>query len=99
MFYFKRDNNTKMQHKAYITGLYVSTTSRSQGIAKSLLTEMIHIAKSLNGIEQINLTVVSTNLIAKKLYTNLGFEVFGTEIRAIKYNGKYYSEDPMVLFL
>lgn len=96
---FNRDNNAKMRHKAYITGLYVSTTSRGQGIGKSLLTEMINIAKNLNGVEQINLTVVSTNLIAKKLYTNLGFKVFGTEIRAIKYNDKYYSEDLMVLFL
>lgn len=42
--------------------------------------------------------MVSTNLAAKKIYTDLGFEVFGTEIKAMKYDNYYYDEDLMVLF-
>ncbi|WP_317935242.1 GNAT family N-acetyltransferase [Sporosarcina aquimarina] len=45
------------------------------------------------------ITVVTTNSTAKKLYTSLGFEKFGTEKRALKVDGDYFDEDLMVLFL
>lgn len=96
---FVRDSNIKMQHKGSILGLYVSSDNRGQGIAKSLLIEVIEIVRRWNGMEQINLTVVSTNLSAKKIYSDLGFEVFGTEKKAMKYDNQYYDEDLMVLFL
>lgn len=96
---FVRDSNIKMQHKGSILGLYVSPDSRGQGVAKSLLNEVIEVARRWNGVEQINLTVVSSNLSAKKIYSDLGFEVFGTEMKAMKYDNQYYNEDMMVLFL
>lgn len=96
---FVRDSNIKMQHKGSILGLYVSPDSRGQGVAKSLLNKVIEVARRWNGVEQINLTVVSSNLIAKKIYSDLGFEVFGTEMKAMKYDNQYYNEDMMVLFL
>lgn len=99
MVLFVRDSNIKMQHKGSILGLYISNDSRGQGVAKSLLKEVIEVARRWNGMEQINLTVVSNNFSAKKIYSDLGFEVFGTEIKAIKYDNCYYDEDLMVLFL
>ncbi|WP_211251471.1 GNAT family N-acetyltransferase [Carnobacterium inhibens] len=96
---FVRDSNIKMQHKGSILGLYVSPDSRGQGVAKSLLNKVIEVARRWNGVEQINLTVVSSNLFAKKIYSDLGFEVFGTEMKAMKYDNQYYNEDMMVLFL
>jgi RimJ/RimL family protein N-acetyltransferase len=47
----------------------------------------------------MNLTVVSDNHPAKRLYESLGFETYGVERRALKYNGQYYDEDLMVLWL
>lgn len=98
MVSFVRDSYIKMQHKGTIIGLYVSTDSRGQGIAKSLLIEVIEIVRRWNGVEQIKLTVISTNSTAEKIYTELGFEVFGTEIKAMKYDNNYYDENLMVLF-
>ncbi|BFT72233.1 GNAT family N-acetyltransferase [Paenibacillus sp. P36] len=50
-------------------------------------------------MEQINLIVLSENVIAKKLYKSLGFEIYGVEHKALKYNGQYFDEDLMVLYI
>ena len=61
------------------------------------MNELIHRAQDCDGLEQLNLTVVSTNVFAKRLYKSLGFEVYGTERHALKYMGHYYDEELMVL--
>lgn len=63
------------------------------------MNEAIKTAKDMEGIEQINLTVVTSNESAKKLYTSLGFEVFGEEKRALKIDNTYFDEEYRVLFL
>nr|WP_280512201.1 GNAT family protein [Carnobacterium mobile] len=96
---FIRETSIKMQHKGHIVGLYISAASRGQGVGNCLLTEMIELVRNWDGLEQISLTVVSTNLSAKHLYSSLGFKVYGTEKKAIKYEDQYYDEELMVLFL
>lgn len=96
---FLRETNIKMQHKGHILGLYVSAANRGQGVAKCLLVKLIELVKKWDGLEQINLTVVSTNLSAIQLYSSLSFNVFGTETKAMKYESQYYDEHLMVLFL
>ena len=94
-----QENKQKLRHKASIFAVYVSPKMRGHGIGRYLMGEIINKAKELEGIEQLNLTVVSTNASAKKLYASLGFEVFGTEKRALKVGQQYVDEDYMVLFL
>ena len=53
----------------------------------------------IGDIEQINLTVIPTNNYAKSLYEKFGFEAFASEKKAVKWNGKYFDEDQMKLFL
>ncbi|MGQ0519222.1 GNAT family N-acetyltransferase, partial [Bacillus sp. D-CC] len=43
--------------------------------------------------------VVVGNDGAKKLYESLGFQTFGIQERSLKYNGQYWDEEHMVLFL
>ena len=62
------------------------------------MIEIINQAKTLVDVEQINLTVVSSNVSAKGLYTSLGFHVFGTERNALKIGQQYFDEDYMVLY-
>lgn len=94
-----KENKLKLKHKANIFALYVSPEKRGKGIAKCLMIEAIKKAKDLEGIEQINLTVVTSNNSAMKLYISLGFEVFGKEKRALRIEHKYFDEEYMVLFL
>ena len=94
---FMRENSLKTSHKGNVFGMYVAPNSRGQGIAKSLMIELIKEAKNCDGLEQVNLTVVSENNSAKNLYNSLGFEVYGVECNALKFNGQYFDEDLMVL--
>ena len=94
---FIRETNLKIQHKGNVFGMYITPDSRGQGLGKSLMKEVISRAKNSSGLEQINLTVVSDNHSAKKLYRSMGFEIYGTERNALKYNGRYFDEDLMVL--
>jgi RimJ/RimL family protein N-acetyltransferase len=89
----------KLKHRANIVAMYVAPEKRGFGIGKGLLSETIKKANDLEGIEQVYLTVVTSNEPAKRLYSSLGFEVFGTEKRALKFDNTYFDEDHMVLFL
>ncbi|WP_407268264.1 GNAT family N-acetyltransferase [Radiobacillus sp. PE A8.2] len=96
---FVRESGMKFAHKGNVFGMYVAPESRGQGIGTFLINKLIMKVKDCEGLEQINLTVVSNNLAAKELYKSVGFEVFGTERNALKYNGEYYDEDLMVIQL
>jgi ribosomal protein S18 acetylase RimI-like enzyme len=94
---FVRENGLKTAHKGNVFGMYVAPEMRGQGLGKSLMLELIRKAKNCEGLEQINLTVMSENEVGKKLYKSLGFVVYGVEHNALKYNGQYFDEDFMVL--
>ncbi len=94
-----QEDKIKLRHKANIFGMYVSPEMRGSGIGKALLLEVIEKAKSIKEIEKLILTVVSTNKQAIKLYSHLGFNVFGKEEKALKINGRYFDEEYMDLNL
>lgn len=95
-----RDNPWKLSHRAHLGAMYVTPSKRGSGIGKGLMKEAIKKAKSINGIEQIYLAVVSSNESAKKLYSSLDFQVFGTEKRGLRVeNNTYYDVDFMILYL
>lgn len=92
MLGFKQEQSIKVKHKGYLWGMYVKPMFRNQGVGKKLLVEAIEKAKSADGLEQINLGVVTGNASAKGLYDSVGFVVYGCEKNALKYNGEYYDE-------
>ena len=90
----------KLQHRAHIGAMYVYPSKRGLGIGKALMEEAIKKAKSIEGLEQVYLAVVSTNESAKKMYSLLGFEVFGTEKKGLKLEKNiYFDVDFMILYL
>ncbi|RCW62134.1 GNAT family N-acetyltransferase [Saliterribacillus persicus] len=89
----------KLRHRASIVAMYIKPEKRGNGIGKALVSNVIQKAQKLDGIEQIYLTVVTTNSPAKKLYSSCEFEIFGKEKRALKLDNTYYDEEHMVLFL
>ncbi|CAM5215627.1 Ribosomal protein S18 acetylase RimI-like enzyme OS=Ureibacillus acetophenoni OX=614649 GN=SAMN05877842_106201 PE=4 SV=1 [Ureibacillus acetophenoni] len=96
---FVRETDQKVKHKGNIYGMYVAPEMRGRGVGRAILIDMIDRAKKMEGVEQIHLSVVSSNLSAKKLYESLGFKSYGVEPNALKDNGQYYDEDFMVLFI
>jgi RimJ/RimL family protein N-acetyltransferase len=95
---FGRNPRTKLSHKGMIWGVYVRPAFRGAGIARAILLEVIRRAKTIDGLDQINLTVAE-GTPAKQLYLSLGFEVFGHEPNSLKVDGEYLDEDLMVLRL
>ena len=93
------DTKHKTRHKAHIFAMYVTPGLRGQGIGKKLVKEAIETAKQIDGIEQILLSVVTSNDGAKHLYLSLGFEIYGREKHALKIGDSYLDEEHMCLFL
>ena len=93
-----RGRRIKLRHKATIWGMYVSAEYRKNGIGRLLMSEILKIAKSMEGLEQLNLSVISNNTKARNLYISMEFEIYATEKNAIKLDGKYFDEDFMVYF-
>lgn len=98
---FDRDGSDteKLRHKGVLFRMYVSKEFRGKGLAKKLIEELINRVRKIDTIEQINLTVIANNTNAKTLYEKFGFTTFGSEQNAIKWKGKYFTEDQMVLQL
>ena len=98
---FQREgrDREKLRHKATLFRMYVDQRYHGKGIGRLLITNVINTAIALQDIEQINLTVISGNAPAKALYEKFGFTTFSTEKNAIKWKGKYHTEEQMVLFL
>ncbi|WP_261381701.1 GNAT family N-acetyltransferase [Paenibacillus cremeus] len=96
---FVRESNPKIVHKGNVYAMYVSPKFREKGIGKSLVQELVIKAKQCDGLEQINLTVISNNNAAKRLYETIGFVTYGTERNALKTGYQYWNENLMVLRL
>jgi ribosomal protein S18 acetylase RimI-like enzyme len=94
---FKPCDGARERHKAFVWGTYVRAELRRCGVARALMQAVLEGARG--GVEQLTLSVVSTNSSAIALYRTLGFEVYGTEPRALKGEGGYADEVLMVRFL
>ena len=80
---------TRERHKVTLTAMYVMKDHASVGVGRKLLDEALSESRRLNGIEIINLTVTADNLPAVRLYSKVGFQTFGREIRAVKTPSAY----------
>lgn len=96
---FRRDSGEKTRHKGHFWGMYVSAEAQGDGNGRELIRRAIEQAKSLPGLEQILLAVTSVNTPAYGLYRSVGFQTYGTEPKAMLFNGEYLDEYLMALLL
>lgn len=96
---FVRERGSKNRHKGMIWGVYVTPSGRGRGIGRRLMEEAVRVAGQQEGLRQIHLAVTTTNGPARALYRSLGFQVYGTEPRALLVDGEFHDEDLMVLLL
>jgi ribosomal protein S18 acetylase RimI-like enzyme len=87
----------KHRHKGTLWGMYVRPQARGAGIGARLVEAVIEHARA--HVELIELTVISENLAARRLYRRLGFEEYGLEKRAAKYRGRYHDDVLMAKIL
>ena len=96
---FYRESGLKGQHKGYIISMYTAPDQRGRGIGKALVAEAIAQARTIPGLEQLLLAVVTSNTAARQLYRSIGFEAYGLEPRAMKQGDQYWDEELMILRL
>lgn len=92
---FRRHDRERTRHRGDIWGVYVAPEARGKGIGRRLLEHVL--AHARDRVQQVHLSVTTTNGPAVALYEHLGFERYGTEPRALKVNGRYLDEHLMVL--
>ncbi len=92
-------NRARMRHRMDIWGVYVAPEYRGQGIADRLLDAAISHARGIEGVLQLHLQVVSSNLAALRSYERAGFARWGRMPRADIIDGQALDNDFMVLML
>jgi len=96
---FHRETGPKTCHKGRVWGVYVTASTRGQGLAHSMMKALLERAAAIAGLEQVLLSVTSTQTAALALYRALGFEMFGTEPRALNVGSEFIDEHYLVLGL
>ena len=94
-----RQTGLMVRHKAILWGMYVVREYQGKGIGEKLVVELIKLAKTVNGLDIITLSVATVNVRARKLYERCGFIVFGTESKSLRIDGVDYEQQHMALDL
>lgn len=94
-----RSDKKKCRHKAHLWGMFVAPEWRGQKVAAQMLRAAIEHARTLEGITAIQLGVSESATAARNLYESSGFEVWGIEPDAIRFQGRSECEYHMRLAL
>ena len=94
---FIREQGLKERHKGHIYGVYVSAAHRQRGCGRGMIAAVVSRAKEDVTLEQILLAVGTCQEAAMGMYRDSGFEVYGTEPRALKVGSRYIDEHQMIL--
>ena len=85
------------KHRAYLAGLYILPGLRRQGYGRALVQAALKHAAALPGLRRVNLTVVTVQEAAIRLYHSFGFRIFGTDVETFSHCGTLYDEHLMTL--
>ncbi|MDN4999578.1 GNAT family N-acetyltransferase [Bradyrhizobium sp. GCM10027634] len=94
---FRRQDGPQTLHKADLWGMYVRHQAGRAGVGRRLVDTIVaHAAKH---VEKLQLSVMSKNEAALRLYRAAGFVEYSREVKAFKQNGRYFDEVLMELFV
>ena len=71
----EREPRRKVQHIAHLVGMMVSDTHRGRGIGRALLSSAITRLRDIDGLDQVTLSVTTSNRAAVGLYGVLAYDV------------------------
>jgi ribosomal protein S18 acetylase RimI-like enzyme len=97
---FRREEMLKERHRAYVWSVYARPEARGKGLAKQLMQAIIAEARTMDGLEIIQLVVSLPQTAARTLYTSLGFFTTGLILSGYKLpDGNYVDHEEMTLRL
>ena len=91
-------SGSKVRHKAHLFSMYVADGHRRTGLADRLVQTVIDAAREAGAL-LLQLTVTAGNMPAQRLYSRMGFQVYGIERRALLVGDRFYDEELMALDL
>jgi ribosomal protein S18 acetylase RimI-like enzyme len=84
-------------HKGMLTGMYVRAAAQGSGLASALVEAVVERARGR--VILVELSVVTTNERALRLYRRHGFEIYGVDPCALKIGDRYFDEYQLTRFL
>ena len=95
---FNRMARKRASHRGELVQVYVDSSYRGQNIGEKLLRHALDYAFTLDGIEQVQLSVIASNKTAIRLYEKLGFKTFGVQSNYFKVGETYMDQRFMQVF-
>jgi GNAT superfamily N-acetyltransferase len=92
------EGKAKLAHRASVQSMYVRPAARGRGVGAALLQAVIDRARE-RGVEDLHLGVSAAAGAAVRLYQRAGFEAWGVEPRAMRWQGEATDALQMVLHL
>jgi ribosomal protein S18 acetylase RimI-like enzyme len=90
-----REKGTKVDHSAFIWGVYVRPAFRGQGLGERMIRSAIGWCEETK-LRFVRLTVVTSNHAAIRCYKRCGFEEVGVQPEVIRVGDTYHDELLMV---
>jgi ribosomal protein S18 acetylase RimI-like enzyme len=87
----------KIAHKGLLWAVYVRPGTRSRGLGRALVSQVLEHAKQ--HVLMVQATVVSDNPVAGALYESLGFETYGVEKSSLFVEGRLIDDIHIVHWL
>jgi RimJ/RimL family protein N-acetyltransferase len=94
-----RARNRKGRHRGSVWGMYVAPEARGRGMARALLDALVAHARTVDGLERLELGVETTNAAARELYLRSGFIPYGVQPDAYRMDGTSWDSELMTLDL
>ena len=95
---FNRMARQRVMHRGELVQVYVESNYQGQTIGERLVRHVLAYAFNLDGIEQVQLSVIAGNQAAIRLYKKLGFKTFGVQPNYFKVGETYLDQQFMQLF-
>lgn len=95
---FERQERVKTNHRGLIIQVYVIPEFQGNGIGLNLIKSTLNEAFQINGIEQVEIDVITANKNAEKIYKKVGFEAYGIQKHFLKIDNEYYDHKMMMIF-
>jgi len=92
-----REQPLKRAHIAFIYSMFTHPSARRQGLGRSVLSELIRLARTWPGVSNLQLSVSDRSAQALALYESLGFAAWGREPDALRIGDGSAAEIHMIL--
>ncbi len=95
---FDRMDRKRARHRGELVQVYVDSNYRGQNLGERLIRSIVEYAFTMDGLEQIQLSVIAGNQSAIKLYEKIGFRSYGFQRHYFKVDDAYMDQNFMQLF-